>query len=335
MKPLQTIAGKIVAKRFSADTPGRFTCRVAVGTVLPGLCSTCARLCGRILGYAVATWCLWSIPVLLHAEATLTDNHCAAYLWIAFGRQVRQPDGSLTQRYHIRSNRTLWPNGDDCGDLQAFYRLNSRSVQTPRGYCSAPVICNQGDAYLDITSKTNARIDLYMVGTCGRRQWTAHTTHPLFGKASPDTREPSVRTADLPDGVARLRLRPSRHTPYMQTGTPYYFDCTGNDGTMKSAVIIENQKRIAELDILPGNVVAYTPPHDPNLDRAGHYATKEILVLVEATGKDRTHTDTFTLQLHRTVRGHHRLLPGIILFSAAGSVVLALVITRKRRPWYV
>lgn len=292
------------------------------------------RRCGCILGYAAAIWCLCATPVLLHAEGPLTDNDRAAYIWISYGRQTRQPDGSVTQRYHIRSTGILWPDGGACGALQAFYQVNSRFDQVARGYYPVPILCRQGDACLDITSRANVRIDLYVVGTCGHRQYTAHTTQSLAGKASPDTRKSSARTVDLPGGAARLRLRPSRYTYYMQTGVPYIFDFSGNDGTMKSAVVLENQKCIAELDFLPGNAVTYIPPHDPNLDRAGHYATKETIVLVKETSTDRMHADTYTLLLHRPVYGHCRLLPGIILFSAGGCVVLALAIAFRRRPWY-
>ena len=299
---------------------------------VPGLAGV--QICCRILGYAVATLCVCGIPMHLRAEVSLTNTDCAAYLWIAYGRQTRHPDGSVTQRYHIRSDRALWPDGDACGDLQAFYRASSRSDQAEWGYHTAAVVCSRGDAYLDITSKTNTRIDLHVVGTCGNSQWTAHTAHPLFGKASPDTREPSARTVDLPQGVVRLRLRPSRHTYYMQTGNPYHFDYSDNDGTIESAIIIENRKRIAQIDLLPGNVLSYTPPHDPNLDRCGHYATKETIVLVKETATDRTYADTFTLLLHRSVYSYHRLPPGVILFSAAACVVLVLVIIYRRRPWY-
>ncbi len=278
---------------------------------------------GYVLGLLFA---IWADPVGANVD-------CAAYLYIAYGDQTRLKDGSITQRYHIRGDNDSWLNGGASQNVKAYYRLRSQSGQGQSGYRQAPITYCRDDVTFEVNSRANALIDVYVAGTCGSRRWTAQTGHPLFGKASPAAGE-SPAGAGLPSGFGRLSLRPARHNQYMQTGKTYRFDYHGRDGTLETAAVFEDRKRIADLVIMPGNVLAYTPPHDSRLDRGGHFATKETVVRIDETACGRQYATTYTLVLHRSIGAHSRLLPGILLFGAAGVVVGILVNRYKRRSWY-
>lgn len=131
----------------------------------------------------------------------VADTGCPAYIWIDCGKQVREKDGSLTQRYHVRDNGDVWPDCSHIPGFQAFYRLLDRS--SPKkypyrfdrsfpdaDYYRAPITCEGGELYLDINSRTNVRIELYIYGTCGRKKLLAQIAHPLFGKAPSDETQP-------------------------------------------------------------------------------------------------------------------------------------------------
>jgi hypothetical protein len=269
-------------------------------------------------------------------SAAGADNQCPAYLWISYGSKIRQKDGSITQRYHIRTSSPSGLAGDFCLDLKAYYRLGSRSAQA-RGYGLAPITCSKGDGTIgsfEINSKTNAHIAVFVVGTCGTMRWMAQASHPLFGHASPDAQS-SPALVDLPTDFARLHLIHARHNFYMQTGSTYHFSYRGKNGITTAPAVYETRERVAELALRPDHGLAYTPPHDTRLDRSGHYATKEAVVWVTETAAGKCYATTYTLLLHRSINAHLKRLPGIVFFAAAAVATGILVNLRKRRVWYI
>ena len=277
---------------------------------------------------------------LVFAQA-VADTECPTYVWIDYAEQVREKNGSLTQRYYIRNSGDIWPDCAHCPDFQAFYRLNGRPSPkkhpyrfdrfSPKaGYYRTSITCDNGELYLDINFRTNARIELYIAGTCGRKKFLAQIAHPLFGKAPSGETRTQWPVAGLPADLPRLCLQPSRHNFYMQTGQTYQFSYTGKGTAVKSMSILENHKRLADVAMSPSGVFAYTPPHDPQLDRVGPYDVKETVALVEEATSDWDYATTHTLLLHRSFFAHLRLLPGLVLFGVT-IMVFAVIVGYKRK----
>lgn len=273
------------------------------------------------------------ITAILVAGPAVADDACPAYIWITCGEQIRQKDGSLTQRYYVGHNEEIRLDGNRGLDLEAFCLFDNRSPED-KGYSKLPIACDSGKRYLDINCRANAHLELFVVGTCGGKRFMAQTAHSLFGKAFPATQKEAASMAELPDDLPRLRLRPSRRNYYMQTGIPYQFSYTGKGGAPKIADIIENQKRLLSIPLAPGDVLTYTPPQDPELDRTGPYDFKETVLLVNETAAGIDYATTFTLLLHRSYTAHLQLLPGVTLFGLTAALTLFVVLMHKRRPWY-
>lgn len=268
-------------------------------------------------------------------RAAVAGTECPAYIWIDCGEQIREKNGSLTQRYHIRSSGDTLPDCTHGSDFQAFYRFFRRSSSSKKpyrfdrafpkaGYFQAVITRDNGELCLDINSRTDTRIELYAFGTCGGKKLLAHISHYLFGKASHSdetrTRGPVMQ---LPADLPRLCLHPSCRNYYMQTGQTYRFNYSGKDATAKTMSILENHKHLADVARSPSGIFEYTPPHDPQLDRAGPHAFKETVALVETTTSEWDYATTYTLLLNRSYLGHLRPLPGLILF---GVTILTFVV---------
>jgi hypothetical protein len=266
--------------------------------------------------------------------ATVEATECPKCIWIECGEQIREKNGSLTQRYHIRNSDNSCLDCTHSSYLQALYRFHCRSASSKKpyrfdrsfpkaGYWQAVITCDNGELYLDINSRTDTRIELYVFGTRGRKKLLAHISHFLFGKASPsDETRAHGPVAQLPADLPRLCLHPSCRNYYMQTGQTYQFTYTCKSTMAKTMSILENQKHLTEVAVSPKGTFDYMPPHDRQLDRAGPHEFKETVALIEETTAEWDYASTCTLLLNRSYLGHLRRLPGHILF---GVTILAFV----------
>ena len=128
-----------------------------------------------------------------------------------------------------------------------------------------------------------------------------------------------------------MRLSPDPSHYWPQTGMTYRFTYQGLGKATGAAQVIENQRHLDSITIDPQGVFSYTPPHDPDLDREGPSAYKQTVLLVEQQAGRETITSTFTLLLHRSRYGHHRLLPGLALIVLVALAVLFGVIRKRRK----
>ena len=268
----------------------------------------------------------------LWAGEAVSPPECPGYIWISPGEQFREKNGAATQRYYVRSHAGEDACSNTGSRLQAYCRLTSTVVSHPDEYQPVPVQYQNGSAFVDIQAQTNARVDLCIYGQCSNRSYTARTSQPLYGAAQTppnDQKDPGI---PLPADMPRLELEQTRHTFFLQTGQPYHFDYISKSGLATTAAIIKKGARVQTLALTPEHHLAYTPPHDPELDNAGSYATGETLILVDEPSGDTPCTVTFTLLLHRSLSAHYRLWPGVLLLFAAAGVTLVPVII-KWRAW--
>lgn len=276
-----------------------------------------------------------------HPEA---GSRCPHYLWIDCAQQSRHKNGAITQYYHIRHDADIRPEGLDARDVQVLYRFRIRSkpkkkpygfdLMTPiAGYYSTPVIGDKDGLHFTIKSEGNNIVEVFVVASCGRKQFLAHVLHPIFGKAPHE--KPAQQGVKLPPDLPRLRLGPkfSVRAMYMQTGRTFGFTYTPKGSAAPSVSILEDQQHVASLPVSDDGTFAYTPPHDPELDRSGPYDYKQTVVLVEETVATRDYAVTQTLLLHRSYMARNRLTPGLILFGAVFLVVVLMVVFNRKHRW--
>ncbi len=266
--------------------------------------------------------------------ADLVSGDCPDVVWITCGEQTRRTDGSITQHYWLRSNSE---NRLQCfPDLQweAYYRLTDGDG-LEEGYSRVPLTCSGGVPNLEINCRTNARLELTLVGHCGGKHYTAQLQHALFGKASAGKHAPSERFGELPAGLRRWNLKPSRRNTYQQTGDTYHFIYHGNAGSVESVSVLEKGRRLPEdLSLARDGNLVYTPAHDPHLDRSSPYEVKETVLLAREAAEGWEYLTTFTLLLHRSYSAHLKRLHGCLLFAGMAVLAAGFTVIFKRRPWY-
>ena len=273
-----------------------------------------------------------------------TDTDCPQYIWIDCREQTRQTNGSVSQYYYIRHAGGA---PTDCAHrpvYKALYRFRERSAPKKyryrydrllpeTGYYRAPVTCGNGALYFEIASENNVVAEVFVTGTCGRRQFLAQVLHPLFGKALTGQSSLQRPLADLPENLPRIDLGPSPFVTYMQTGQTYHFDYHHKGSEAGRVSILDKQQPIAAPAMSEIGAFTYTPPHDPKLDQAGPHRYKQTVALVEENTEEWVYATTHTLLLHRSYVANRRLTPGLILFGAILSALSIIVLFRGKNRW--
>ncbi len=279
---------------------------------------------------------LLACPPIIAEDGKDYEEKCPPYIWISLGEQTRKKDGALVQRYHVRSDNGASEKFDESIDLRAFYRLSDYASRKVEIY-AATITKSDNKVFLDIESATNSRVWLFVVGECQDRFYTAQIANSIFGRAASDSRKPGRLAEDFPPNWPRLHPKPSRLDYYMQTGHAYRFNYSAKGSEVKKARILENGKVQEQVALGQGGDLAFTPPHDISLDRAGSYAHKETVVLVQEAADGKVFSTTHTLVLHRAIYAHSNLNQGLILLGATVALFSLFVVYKRRfgnDPWF-
>ncbi len=273
-----------------------------------------------------------------------TKTPCPQYIWVDCSEEKRQTNGAVGQYYYIRHAGDAPRDCVNISDYTALYRFYERSAPkkyryrydrlAPANGCyEAPVQCRNGELYFEISSPNNVMVEVFVIGTCGRRHFLAQVLHPLFGKASTENAPLERPLADLPEDLPRMRLGQSPFVTYMQTGQTYHFDYDPKGAGAGRVTVLEQQEPLATFVMSETGTFAYTPPHDPKLDRAGPRQYKQTVVLVEETAAGREYATTQTLLLHRSYVAHRRLTPGLLLFGTILATLSIIVVFKGKNRW--
>ncbi len=260
---------------------------------------------------------------------------CPAYLWIAYGPQIKEKDGSLTQRFYIQApNGRLNETSAKEMKLTAFYLSRRARAKGPSLGRPLAVQYQHGAPYLDINIGRFSRIELHVSAACGRQRYRATTVIFLFGKSGKKTINPLPPSPGLRPPQPYIHLRPERGHYWMQTGQNFRFVYQGGGKDPGMARVMEDRRTVGSIALDPQGAFSYTPPHDPKLDRAEPSAFKQTVLLLSEATPQGTVVSTFTLLLHRSRYGRHQMLPGLALFALVGFGVLWGVLRKRRRPLF-
>ncbi len=282
-----------------------------------------------------ATLVLW-VPNISQADRKQGDD---LFLRIAYGRQVKEKDGSVTQRFYIKSsNGTRQISNHSLGyGVEAFYTTGGPREKGKEKYIQADVKYIDDACYLDINAGSFEQINLYVTGRFGRKHFMAQTTCFLFGNAINVISKGKDKTKlsnNFDTHMPRLFLKPERHHYWMQTGETYTFIYKGMHEAQNTVEVIDNLRSVQTIETDQDSAFSYTPPHDRELNWAAHDAVKEIFFLIKESSVNGEYTTAYTLLLHRSRFGNHRLLAGVLLFSVTGLTAIFISILRRRRFHY-
>ena len=272
-----------------------------------------------------------------------------AFLWIEYGPVIKAKDGSVTQRFFIRmaGGAPDQPHSPSLVDLKAFYRTRPAPVpgrgsqrhpeEGREDYRKLDIGTMDGIPFLEIDTRAFSIIQILVQAEDGGVRFKAQTSCTLFGKSGRKTKGPTSPKEAFHPGKPLIRLAPAFGHYWMQTGTTYRFTYESMGESPNSAWIVDPEKSTdtpTRINRDADGLFDYTPLHDPDLDRAGPQASKEMVFLVreiEQGPQQKTeYLTSYSLNLHRSRYGHRKLGPGVALFLMAAAMVAVMVVNSRR-----
>ena len=260
------------------------------------------------------------------------------YLWVEFGKQIKERNGSVSQPLFIYYGR--FPDKKEgileLEDLRGFYTLNEKDEEGENIFYTTAIERDKKASFIKINSLQTNCFTVLVVGKRNsggvRYEYLAKADFILFGHSSVKKKEvkPFVPSKEItrrmeicitPEYYCWRQIGDSvKLTPLFDKGPLggqeiHLADETGN------YMVIETDKL--------GNYI-YIPPDDQKLRLKGETAYKQTIILAEKTVENRTHKSSYTLLVHRSRFGNMNLhLGGSILGGTMAMVFIVVVVKRK------
>jgi hypothetical protein len=257
----------------------------------------------------------------------------SAFIWLQNGEQFYETDGSATQIVYIKGSGSM--NSADLRELRAFY-CDERST-SEKQYYPIPIEQKDGNYSLRVTTPTRARYLIHVAAKHHEEQLMAQIAVYLYGRGETKKRSKSIlQPQDIT--FPSLELRSSGNSMRPQTGQTLkltYKSVHPQAGALKEMNVIDLKNKSIE-NLLPDadGVFVMIPPHDPQLNRSGNAAYKEMIVYVKETAGEKVYKTSMNILLRRSSAAFRNLQHGFFLFFVTLIAVLAMVLYRRRSMPY-
>jgi hypothetical protein len=248
------------------------------------------------------------------------------FIWLEYGKQLKKKDGTIIQRFWIRSNGGLGKNKAlfPPGEMKAVYRVNKEKCY------SLPVRSLNSKAYIEIKGGRPSFFEVCLTASDKGTHYTAETSFYLFGKSG----EPAERgdPIEKPDIFPIVSILSPVYNYWPQTGQEFTFEVNSEAGPGKTVEIkAVDRGKISNLGPAANGKFIYMPPHDRDLNERGPGAYKGCIIRIKEKRGGRISKRTCTLLLHRSRYAYHDLKPGLYLISGTMAFFLSLVIALRRK----
>lgn len=258
------------------------------------------------------------------------------YLWMEYGKQIKERNGSRTQPlsiYHGRfSDRKR--NVSELEDLKVFYTRNKKDENGENIFYSMNIEKDKKTFFVRINSLKRNRFTVIVKGkrSFGEQEYKylAKASFVIFGHSPFNMKKIEPVLSDEINNRLEICIAPE-HSGWPQTGrrvklTPLF----DKNPLIKKKIHIADEN-IASADVKTndeGNFI-YTPPDDKKLKRKWLTAYKQTVILVEETKGNTSYKTSYTLLFHRSRFGNRNLFLGKSIF--AGTAILTFIIIAVRR----
>ena len=282
---------------------------------------------------AIFVLLLFVINVSQSYALTAKDNS----LWIEFGKQIKERNGSVTQPLFIYYGR--FPDKKETPlkleALRGFYTLNEKDEKGENIFYAVDIERAGEAASIRINALKSNRCTVLVEAKRKFGEIThiylAKAPFFLFGHCPSKKKE---MEPVLSNGITeRLKICTiPEHSVWPQTGIPVKFVLSFDKSALsgKKINIADENGSSVEVETGKAGKPVYIPPDDERLNRRGKTAYKQIVILAEETRKSTVYKSSYTLLLHPSRFGKRSFRFGISILAATVAIVFVIVGIRRK-----
>ncbi|MBU0478851.1 hypothetical protein KKC91_09835 [bacterium] len=260
------------------------------------------------------------------------------YLWVEYGKQIKEKNGSVTQPLSIYYGRFPDRKGDVSGlkDIKVFYTLNKKNENGENIFYGADIEEDKKTSFVRINSlKTNCVTVLVK----GKRNfkgvecnYLAKASFLLFGHSPFKEKEIEPVLSDEISDRFEICIAPE-HSCWPQTGnhvklTPLF---DKNHLCKKKIHIADENKNPIDVETNDEGNFVYISSDDKKLRQKGLTAYKQTVILAEETEGNIIYKSSYTLLFHRSRFGSRNLILGGSIFAGTIAVTFIIIAVRRRK----
>lgn len=260
------------------------------------------------------------------------------YLWLEFGQQIKEKNGSVTQPLCIHYGR--FPDKKEgiveLEDLRGFYTLNEKDEEGESIFYTAAIERDKKASFIKINSPDT---NCFTVLVLGKRnlgaveyRYLARVSFILFGHSGIKKKEvkPLVPSPEITRRM-EICIAPE-YCCWPQTGDPIkltpLFDKISLGG--KEIYIADESGDCIVVETDKFGDYVYIPPDNQKLRLKGERAFKQTIILAEKTAENTTYKSSYTLLVHRSRFGNMNLHLGGSIFGGTMAIVFITAVMRRK-----
>lgn len=261
------------------------------------------------------------------------------YLWIEFGKCIREKDGSLTLLLKLNYGR--FPDAvkkelRGLDDIGVFYTMAKTDNEGKDVFYATQIKKGEQGYSININSSEENRFVVFAQAKKQNKithQYLAKTSFFLFGHAFSKSKRMRPTPSSTHEINRQLEICTIPEFQYWpQTGNPFKIVLTFNKDYLAQKALSLFDENMPPIDIITdekGECI-YVPPEDKRLNKKGETPFKQTVIVAEEIHGDTKHISSCTLLLHRSRFKNYRFFEGTAIFLGTMAVVSLFVSCRKK-----
>lgn len=260
------------------------------------------------------------------------------YLWIEFGKCIREKNGSLT--LPLKLNYGRFPGAkkglEELNDVSVFYSLAETDDEGKPVFYAARIQKDKQHYFVNINSCEQNRFVVFAQAKKKRNksteQYFAKTSFFLFGHAISKKKNTRTILSREINWQLEIRIIPEFQC-WLQTGDSVKIIPVFKKGFLaqKEIALFDENLPMVEIMTDEKGECAYVPTEDKRLNQKGGREFKQVVMVAEETRGGIKHISSYTLLLHRSRFKNYRFFMGAVIFLGTMAAVSLFVIGRRKR----
>ncbi|RKY36751.1 MAG: hypothetical protein DRP78_02910 [Candidatus Omnitrophota bacterium] len=260
------------------------------------------------------------------------------YLWIEFGKCMREKDGSLTLPLELNYGR--FPGAKQglkgLDEVSVFYSLSETDHNGKPVFYTARIQQDKQNYSVNINSSKQNRFIVFAQAKKKQNKVTirylAKTSFFLFGHSFSKKKTTRIILSREINRQLEIRIIPEFQC-WPQTGNSVKIIPVFKKGYLAEKAISLFDQNMPQVEIMTNEKgeCVYVPREDKRLNQKGETAFKQAVIVAEEDQGGIKHISSYTLLLHRSRFKNYKFFMGIAIFLGTMAAVFLFVIAGRKR----